>query len=660
MNSNFPKRQVHLDFHTSPDIKGIGSHFNKEQFQAALKEGNVNSITVFAKCHHGLCYYPTKVGTMHPNLDFDFTGAMVDAAHEIGVNAPIYITAGWSHLDSDEHPEWAAKDKNGVATDTYGHGYRYDADTEEKKPTNLWRNLCLNDGKYCQHIYDITEEVCKRYEKVDGLFYDICFVGDVCYCDDCIKGMKEMGFNPENEEEAKKYYQLKHIDFMKKCGEILHKYHKDATIFFNSGGANPHKPYYHPYSTHFEMEDLPTAWGGYDKMPARAKFFSNVGKDYIGMTGKFHLDWGEFGGFKWGEALKYEIATMATFGAGASIGDHMFPDGEMDMETYKNIGCAYKYAEKIEPYCFGGESTANIGVCFSGLAGVNEGLSLILLENQIDFDFVTNNNFDKFNTIIVPEGAKLGKEATDALKNYADKGGKVLFCADSLVSDGKFVIDCGLEFEGVSDCDCDYILPLDAMEGDLPRSPFLCYLSGCNVKNIDAEILAELAKPQFNRTYGHFCGHKNTPYDKEAIRQPAAVKKGNIVYISHPISSIYQKYGSLYHKRYFISALSTIYSERPVCADLGSRGRCRMIKQAANNRYCINMVYASPSKRGAAEVIEDITPLYNIDFTVSLTETVKSVSVLNTGENLDFSQKDSKLSFTLPKLYCHETVIINY
>jgi len=35
-----PTRQVHLDFHTSPDIPGIGAKFDKAQFQAALKEGN--------------------------------------------------------------------------------------------------------------------------------------------------------------------------------------------------------------------------------------------------------------------------------------------------------------------------------------------------------------------------------------------------------------------------------------------------------------------------------------------------------------------------------------------------------------------------------------------------------------------------------------------
>ncbi len=69
-----PTRQVHLDFHTSPDIPNICGNFSKEDFQAALKAGNLESITVFAKCHHGLCYYPTKDGTTRVRIDYKNSG----------------------------------------------------------------------------------------------------------------------------------------------------------------------------------------------------------------------------------------------------------------------------------------------------------------------------------------------------------------------------------------------------------------------------------------------------------------------------------------------------------------------------------------------------------------------------------------------------------
>ena len=61
-------RQIHLDFHTSGLIENIGENFSKEQFKKALKIGNVNSINIFGKGHHGYSYYNTKIGTRHPHL----------------------------------------------------------------------------------------------------------------------------------------------------------------------------------------------------------------------------------------------------------------------------------------------------------------------------------------------------------------------------------------------------------------------------------------------------------------------------------------------------------------------------------------------------------------------------------------------------------------
>jgi hypothetical protein len=88
-------RQVHLDFHTSEAIDGIGAKFSKVQFQQMLKVGHVDSITVFSKCHHGWAYHPSKANAMHPGLKFDLLGAQIEAAHEIGVKTPVYISAGF-------------------------------------------------------------------------------------------------------------------------------------------------------------------------------------------------------------------------------------------------------------------------------------------------------------------------------------------------------------------------------------------------------------------------------------------------------------------------------------------------------------------------------------------------------------------------------------
>ena len=654
----YPKRQVHLDFHTSPYIYGIGERFSKEQFQAALKRGRVNSITLFAKCHNGYCYYPTKVGKMHPHLDFDLLGAELDACHEIGVRAPIYITGGWSQYDSQTHPEWNRRDADGTVA-TVG-GYDLNATPDTPKPMCCWIHLCLNDGAYCRHIYELTEEVCQRYKEVDGLFYDIIFIGNACYCDECVRGMKEMGLDPSSESDAHTYYVKKHIDFMKKCDAILKKYHPNATIFFNSGGANMNMTEYPPYESHYEMEDLPTAWGGYNKMPPRARFFAKYGKFYLGMTGKFHLTWGEFGGYKSKDALKYEICTMAQYGAGCSIGDHLYPDGEMDMQTYENIGYAYGYHEKIEEFCYDGEPVTNLGVYVDKNNPSLQGVVNILLENQLDFDFVSNGNFDKFDAVIVPGEATLKVGDRENLENYIARGGRLMLIGNAFIKDGRHEIETGVWEIKESPYDTDFIKS-DVGKGILPSSPFLSYMPAPIFKARDAQVLSTIYPPLFNRTYGKFSGHRNTPYDKSGEHFPAMTRYKNIIYLAHDIGALYLKYGMLCYRDYMIAALTEALGYEPILQTaFGSAGRITMINQKDKSRYAINLTYAAPMTRGEAEIIDEILPVYNIPIEIKIPERARSVRLPLQDKTLDFAEKDGKLVFTLPRLQCHETILIEY
>ena len=99
-------RQVHLDFHTGDRIPGVGSGFDKKQFQEALQLGCVDSITVFSKCHHGWAYHPSKANEMHPSLTFDLLGAQIEAAHEIGVKTPVYLSVGFDEKIAQSHSQW--------------------------------------------------------------------------------------------------------------------------------------------------------------------------------------------------------------------------------------------------------------------------------------------------------------------------------------------------------------------------------------------------------------------------------------------------------------------------------------------------------------------------------------------------------------------------
>ena len=652
-----PTRQVHLDFHTSPFIPDVGKQFDKKQFQQALIEGNLNSITVFAKCHHGYCYFPTKVGTQHPTMEpgFDLTGAMVDAAHEIGVDAPIYITAGWSVKDAEEHPQWCMCNKDGSKRT---NEFDPNALPTDPRPACSWDHLCLT-GDYAQHIYDLTREVCDRYEKVDGLFFDIVYLKDTCYCPSCVAGMKKAGLDPDNIEDARNWYRKTHLEFMENCKKILHEKHPDATIFFNSGGADIYRPEYHAGQTHYEMEDLPTTWGGYNKMPPRASVMSRYGKDYLGMTGKFHTSWGEFGGYKNPDALKYEVLMMAMFGAKCSVGDQMPPSGKMDMETYKLIGKAYRALQRIEPWSYPAAPTADVGVYLSGNEDSDEGLHAMLLESHIDFEIVMpGDDLSPYNALILPDCVKPSDTEAQRIAHFAAQNKAVLFTGTSAVKDGKFQLDCGAEYIGNAAFRQDYFCPTESLPLPFGNAPFLCYRAGERVSPKDGHIMAQVYEPWFDRTYEKYCSHQNTPYRGEPASHPAAIRKHKTVYLAHPLCAMYKVDGAQLFREALIAALKTVYTPKYTIS-MPSAGRTRLTYQAEQNRCVFHAAYASPITRGRTQVIEDIVPLYQVPVSVQTEKPVKCVKLVPDGSELPFTQKDGVLSFVIPCVNCHQAVEID-
>ena len=93
------------------------------------------------------------------------------------------------------------------------------------------------------------------------------------------------------------------------------------------------------------------------------------------MSGKFHTEWGEFGGFKHPDALKYEAAAMIASGANCNFGDQLTSSWFHRFSTYENIGHAYQYVEQIEAYGIGGKPISKLGIWRSFDQDADEGIS---------------------------------------------------------------------------------------------------------------------------------------------------------------------------------------------------------------------------------------------------------------------------------------------
>ena len=666
IDEHLPARQVHLDFHTSHLIPGIGELFTKEQFQEALTIGRVNHINVFGKGHHGYSYFPTSVGTSHPNLDFDLLGAQIEACHEIGVKCPIYFTVGWSVLDAEEHPEWVIKHRTGEMASI---NFDLDAPLSEVRPHYSWK--CLDPtigGGYHDYIVASVREICEMYEDLDGFWFDIYHIIPASFTDYSIERMKAEGIDLDDRDAVERSYALAMKAHMKELRSLVASYHPEATVYFNSATHIENKAIFRErlfdMNTQAEMEDLPTTWGGYDKLPLEAKYHLGQGTPAVAMSGKFHKAWGEFGGFKHPDAIKYEAAAMISFGASCNFGDQLHPSGEMDLDTYRNIGKAYEYVEQIEEYGPGGMPVSKLGVWLTLDHAADHGVVNMLLQLHHDFIVASENKLDELDLLIIPGHASLSQQQAESINAWVKEGGKLIVFGEGAMDRGKsrFLLDVGCEYLGKSEYDFDFTVIQKDLGTEMVTSPFLNYESGLLLKPTDCEVLAVIREPYFNRTYGTYSSHRETPYKLENSEYPAVVRSGNVILFAHHLDQLYFDNGVRLHRQLVANAIDLLY-HYPLLSisNLPSCGRVSLLKQEQEKRYIAHLLYAPALLRAEkVEVIEDFLPVPGVEIEVNVPEEVREVYQVPGKTRLEFQREGDVIRIKIPTFTMHTAVVLNY
>lgn len=654
-------RQVHLDFHTSEKIPGIGKKFDKEQFQNALKTGHVNSITIFSKCHHGWAYHPSQKNETHPNLDFDLLGAQIEAAHEIGVKTSVYISAGLDEKVAVRHPEWLVRTPEGTTTwitDFMTPGYH---------------KFCMN-SPYLDYLLEQIKEVCANYD-ADGIFLDIVGV-QPCYCHNCLKSLEEAGKSRKNPDDVLELAEKVYANYTKRVREAIDSVKPGLPVFHNGGHIRCGRRDLAYMNTHLELESLPTGGWGYDHFPLSAAYVRNLGMEYLGMTGKFHKTWGEFGGFKHPNALRYEAALAVANGAKISIGDQLHPNGEADMATYKLIGAAYAEIEEKEEWLDNVNHISDVALfsyeAYCGAFGteqagkstnIDAGAARILLEGKYLFDMIDSEvDFNKYKVIILPDLVRVDASLKEKLDDFISQGGKILATGKGglMLNEDKFAFDFGVKYIGENPYCPDYCRPNFETEG-LFESSYIFYSQGEKTELDGGRELAKRENPYFNRDIEHFCSHFHTPNSYEYGGAGISMGKDGI-YIGWQVFDEYATMGSLILKRCVTYALDLLLDkDKTVVTNLGAQGVVTLTEQKDKNRLINHILYASPVKRGdGVEVIEDILPIYDTAVSIKTDKDIKNVYLAPQMTDIDFEKKDGRVSFKVDKFECHQMVVLDY
>lgn len=652
-------RQVHLDFHTSELIEGIGSSFSAEQFQAMLKLGHVDSITVFSKCHHGWAYHPSTANEMHPHLTFDLLGAQIEAAHAIGVKTPVYLSAGLDEKLARVHPEWLvrrADESTQWAPDFLSPGYH---------------EFCMNTP-YLDILVAQIEEVVQKYD-ADGIFLDIVGIRK-CYCQFCVRAARAEGIDPRDEVAMRPLRERTYLRYAERTNEAVHKHRPGLPVFHNGGHIPQGRRDLAFLNTHqLELESLPTGGWGYDHFPLSARYVQQLGRPFLGMTGKFHLSWGEFGGYKHPNALRYEAALSLANGAGCSVGDQLHPDGLMDEATYRLIGAAYKEVEEKEAWCEAATNVADIaifGVEASGrhrgaganVADADKGAARMLLETNRLFDVVDlESDWTAYPVLILPDLIPADAEIEAKLAAYVGRGGRVLATGNAgLRPDGSgFALDFGARWVGSNPYKPDYFVPA-APFGPGEGASAVMYGEGQRIEAAGGRVLGFRENPYFNRDAFSFSSHLHTPNDRHS-REPGMIEHDAGIYIAWNVFGAYAEHGNLVLRQMVDYALGRLLAAPTLETTLPAQGVTTLQEQPFHRRLVHHLLYASPVRRGKnVEIVEDLVPIRDVACTVRTDRPVRSVYLAPQMTELPFTAQDGVVSYTVPVVECHQMVVLQF
>lgn len=660
-------RQIHLDFHTSSLITDVAAEFDPAEFAETLSRASVNSVTVFAKCHHGMSYYDTKIGIKHPSLRVDLLREMVDACHNRGIRVAAYYSVCWDSYMGEEHPEWLQVDKNGVPV----------RPKLFERPYYGWETLCLNTP-YVDYVEGQVREVLRGYD-IDGVFLDIVAQRRPgCLCRYCRVSIDRLSMDYADDECLRMHSRMIEERFMARMRRLVEETRPSATIFFNGASSLNMARLAEKYLTHFEIESLPTGPWGYYHFPLYARYLRNFGKPIVGMTGRFHASWADFGGLKPVAQLVYEATRILAHGAAVSVGDQMHPRGRLDEAVYNTVGEAYKVVRRVEGLMHESEPvyeaailalprsrSADAYVFQEGGFGIDDslaGATKLLLEEKIQFNVIDPlMDLSRYSLLIIPDYGLLDDEARQSLKDYIHRGGRVILSYKATLEGDEFKCPgIDLKFLGSDRYDVDFMRLDQRISDGLPAEfDVAVYGSGVYTRLEKGTTLARVREPYFRRSYRAYTSHTYSPASRDSESPAIALSSdGRVMYIFFQLFAAYFRYGYWIYRRILRNCLSLMLPEKLVQASTPPTSEAYLWRRSGS--WILHLVNFQSMRVGRhPEYMDEFTPYSSTRIGVLTRREPTRVYSFLDGRELDYTFSGGVAEFTLEKPRIYEVVTLD-
>lgn len=652
----FPKRTVHLDFHTGPSIHDVARDFDAEAFARTFQDANVDSVTLFALCHHGHLYYDTKHPSRHPGLagGMDLLEQQIEALHRVGIRAPIYLSVQCNEYAANEHPDWIAL-KPDLQQVKWG----------SSAFTAGWQIMDMS-SPYQDYLAAILAEVLERFAPVDGIFMDMCW-DQPSSSKYAIEGMLKKGYDPRLEEHRSRYARevsLQYMDRYRQMVEEAQSKHKPAGIWFNSRPkTNLHIE--KKLLRHVEIEALPTGGWGYAYFPYVARFVRPLGLPTLSHTGRFFKSWGDNTSLKPEMALKYECCQILSQGMTNGVGDLLHPRGVPSKAVYRLIGRVYSHIKACEPYVEDGKLISQIAVIVDPEQGDNPGPSGLgvtraLQQLRQQFDIVPpESNISEYELVIIPESTKVDDVLKSSLQAYLSGGGALIVSGPAALDEmGQPILnEMGIEVHGSSPYSHTFLhASAEASEG-LADYGYVMYEKGFRMTpKSGADSLVAVGEPYFQREYNRFSGHEYTPED-QLSPYSAVVKNGNVITFSVPILEAYGKHAAPNYRQLLGNCIDLLIPQ-PLIRDEGpSTLETTVIHK--DDIVVVHLLSFSPQRRADnLDIVEDAFPLLDMPISVRVQQKPVRVFLAPNEQELAFDYTGGYVSTRVTVLDGHALLVI--
>jgi hypothetical protein len=487
--------------------------------------------------------------------------------------------------------------------------------------------------------------------------------------------MQKKGYNPADAADR-----IKHsIEVLRSAMDRLSRHVRerkgDAAVIFNCRQRIDERPWYSfrrelAYCTQLDIESLPSGPWGYNHFPIFARYNKLFKPEMLGMNGRFHKSWADFGGIKNQAALEYECFTMLSLGAKVNVGDQLHPRGRLDPETYRLIGNVFRQIEAREPWCRGSKAAAEIGLMAVNdqppghpvqppLIKTLEAAAQMLLEQGAQFDIIDwEEPLENYRLVIFPDIVTFDAERAAKVKAYLEKGGSAILTAKSGLDagTGRFALDLGLTVRGESPYTATYLRIGEKLSAGLMKVDYVSYDRGMRISaGADCEILAQVVEPYFERGWDHFMSHQQTPPDKVS-EYAAAIRSARVIYFSDPLFSSYKTHGNLVYKKLIANAMGLLLGRRMVESDLPSTARLTVCDQ--DKRRIVHILHYPTERRSQIDLIEDIIPLYNKTVEVKTGFKPSKVYLAPSLEAAEYTYQDGVVKAKVREIVGHQMLVL--